>query len=175
MSDAVPPDFTKVARMIAGDPAPEWLESVLDHYGREYISARERERVPVEGIVQQIKDAADTLLEWLPRLQYGLGGHQFSPDVPVVLDALARLKPDLDRLRSKKPDHRSPDVRRQFCADVIVEAWRFVHIEVQPYSEKLYDACAAYWLACGRPEIGKKTNNPSQKYLKFQHQPMRVN
>jgi hypothetical protein len=159
MMDTVRPDFVEVARMIAGDPTPEWLVIGLEHFSKSEIIGGDKAD-GFDGIIQQTIDAADTLLKYLPAFQHLPFGIQCPPDVAVVLDALERLKPKyLDRLRGQKPNHRPKDVGRQMCADVVVEAWRFVHGKAPPYSEKLYDACTAYWLACGGSEIGE-ANNP---------------
>ena len=156
MRDTVRPSFIEAARLIGGDPPPEWLVIGLEHF-----SVDTEKDGGFDGIVQQTKDAADTLLKYLPAFQHLPFGLPCPPDVAVVLDSLERLKPDLDRLRGTtgRPNHRPPDVRRQMCADVVVEAWKLVHGEAKPYSEKLYDACTAYWRACGGREIGE-ANNP---------------
>ena len=155
MMDTARPDFVEVARLI--DPAvPEWLVIGLQHFSVDTEKAE-----GLDGLVQKMKDAADTLLWLLPAFQHLPFGLPCPPDVAVVLDSLERLKPDLDRLRGTtgRPKHRTRDVRRQMCADVVVEAWKLVHGKVTPYSEKLYDACTAYWRACGGREIGE-ANNP---------------
>jgi hypothetical protein len=41
-----------------------------------------------------------------------------------------------------------PNISREVCAAVIVEAWRRFHGSVEP-SRKLYAACRMYWGVCG--------------------------
>jgi hypothetical protein len=45
---------------------------------------------------------------------------------------------------------------REVCAAVVVEAWRRIHGKVQPQSKQLFEACKAYWGACGGKPIGKE-------------------
>jgi hypothetical protein len=83
-------------------------------------------------------------------LPYGI---EYPEDVAVVLDALPRIKKDLDRLDQKQIGRR-PDAQREICAAVIVEAWKIIHGRAKPRSLKLEQVCSDYWRACGGEQIG---------------------
>jgi hypothetical protein len=155
MKHSSEPRFVAVARLVTNEP-PEWLMVGLEHFG-EFVGREKTEGL--DGIIRRMKDAADTLLKFLPAFKHLPLGLPCPPDVPVVLDALPRVKQHLDRL-GKKRTGRPTDVRRQLCANVVVEAWKLIHGKTQPRSDKLYDACSAYWRACGGKEIGE-TSDPS--------------
>jgi hypothetical protein len=143
----------EVAKVIAKGSPPEWLPRYLEYFsdGIEPI----KDHRFINSVVGDLSSATDTLLRWLPawrRLPYGINRS------PVYLDdllaALPRLKGDLERLGRKSPG-RKPDIGREVCAAVIIEAFRALHGKVEPRSEKLYEACRMYWDACGGKPIGE--------------------
>jgi hypothetical protein len=138
--------FADTARLIAGangGTAPQWLVE-----GLEYLSCL----VDDDGdwdllyrTVGQMRDAIDVLVQWLPLLELPqLGGT--SSDVRMVIPALKRFKTRLDRV--EVPKGRRPNVHDEFCAAIILEAWKLVHGKIEPRSERLYEACYAYLWAC---------------------------
>jgi hypothetical protein len=93
-------------------------------------------------------DAADTLI-------YGLQMFQRMPsmefvskeDAYIAFDVLPRIKEALV-LQTHRAPNRPPNIQRQSCAAVVVEAWRLVRPKLQPRSLKLYTACDEYWQVC---------------------------
>jgi hypothetical protein len=78
-------------------------------------------------------------------------------DIPDCIDdvsiGLHDLLPLIARyIRQPRKGGRTPDYRRYICAWVCSEIWQEVHGAYQPRSERLWEACEAYWLACGQPE-----------------------
>jgi hypothetical protein len=105
-------------------------------------------------IVGRMQDAAHVLMTWLPIYQHA-GYHLSCPkEVTVVLGVLPEIKKDLDRL-AKKQIGRPPNVRREICAAVVVEAWKLIHGRPNARTERLYEACRDYWWTCGGKERGK--------------------
>jgi hypothetical protein len=147
--------FDGVARIIAkGDP-PEWLLIGLTHFsGGIGVDISDEDHRLFETQISRMHDAANTLMKWLPiwgHLPYGI---EYPEDVAVVLDALPRIKKDLDRLDRKQMGRR-PKVQREICAGVIVEAWKLLHGRAEPRSLHLQLACSDYWRACGGKQIGE--------------------
>ena len=148
------PKFSDVARIIAkGDP-PKWLVLGLTQFsGGIGVDTSNEDRQRFETLIKRMHEAADTLIKWLPiwgQLPYGI---QYPEDVAVVLDALPRIKKDLDRL-DRKQIGRRPDHQREICAAVIVEAWKIIRGRAKPRSLQLQQACSDYWQACGGKQIG---------------------
>jgi len=71
-----------------------------------------------------------------------------------MLYALPLVKKDLDRL-AKKRIGRRPEVQREICAAVAVEAWKLLHGKAKPRSDEFLEACRDYWRACGGKQIGE--------------------
>jgi hypothetical protein len=92
------------------------------------------------------------------------------PSVKMVLDGLPGLKAELDTL-SRKGVGRSPNVQREVCAAVIMEAWRIVHSKVEARSDRLYEACNRYWTECGGAPVGDIDNwrRTVERALKADH------
>jgi hypothetical protein len=81
-------------------------------------------------------------------------------DLPHCIDdvsiGLHELLPLIARYISQpRKGGRTPDNRRYVCAWVCSEIWKEVHGAYQPRSERLWEACEAYWLACGRAETSE--------------------
>jgi hypothetical protein len=151
--------FAHVARIIAkGDP-PKWLVLGLTQFsGGIGVDISDEDRQLFETQIRRMHEAAATLMKWLPiwgQLPYGI---QYPEDVAVVLDALPRIKKDLDRLDQKQIGRR-PEVQREICAAVVLEAWKIIHGRAEPRSLQLQGACSDYWRACGGEQIGE-TDDP---------------
>jgi hypothetical protein len=151
------PTFTDVAKLIAKGPPPEWLVSGLERLsgfvGGESTTAAEAK--DFKQIITRMHDAADYLVKFLPLyLHMPLGR---PPDhVLVALDVLPLIKDDLARVVNEPSPAggQRPNISRKICAGAIVEAWRIVHGEPEPRSEKLWTACNEYWQACGHEYRG---------------------
>jgi hypothetical protein len=98
--------------------------------------------------------AAKYLQDWLP--MYERAAEKLGVEYPLCIDevtqALEELVPFLAGEVDQPKDGRKPDRRRMLCAAICLEVWRKLHGPVQPYSEKLWEACEAYWQACDHPE-----------------------
>jgi hypothetical protein len=80
-------------------------------------------------------------------------GEEYRPFIEDVSTGLHELLPLIAKyIRQPRKGGRTPDNRRYICADVCAGIWREVHGAHQPHSERLWEACEAYWLACGQPE-----------------------
>jgi hypothetical protein len=148
------PVFLGVARRIAKGEPPLWLLIGLTHFSRGIGTDTSDVRERFKNTIEQMHDAAGVLLKWLPIYQHAGYGLQCPDDVTVVLDALPRIKKDLERV-NKQGLGRPPNVRREVCAAVVVEAWRLLRGKAELRSEELYEACSEYWRACGGGEIGE--------------------
>jgi hypothetical protein len=142
--------FASVAAIIAKGAPPEWLASGLEHFsgfvGAAQTTSDERKRF--EKILGEMHDAADLLIKWLPAFKALPVGPD---DVAIALDVLPRIKDRLARaaLRASRKGGKDPNVHRQVCAAVVVEAWRHIHGKPEPHSPRLWEACNEYWRACG--------------------------
>jgi hypothetical protein len=148
------PVFVDVGRRIAKGEPPLWLLIGLNHFSGSIGTDASGERKQFGNVVEQMNDAAGVLLKWLPIYQHAGYGFQCPDDVTVVLEALPRIKRDLDLLGDEGLD-RPPNVRREVCAAVVVEAWRLLHGKAELRSEKLYEVCGEYWRACGGDPKGE--------------------
>jgi hypothetical protein len=150
--DDPPRPFVATARLIADGSAPEWLRLSLAHFSEliaeEPIPSDERARLM--QMISRMHGAVDYLIKWLPSF-YHTALLDFPDDVAVSLQALARIKRALAKAVNtpSRPGELRPNVQRKTCAAVVVEAWRIVHGEPEPESPKLWQACNAYWQACG--------------------------
>jgi hypothetical protein len=159
--DDSPGPFVATARLVANGSAPEWLMLGLAHFSEiiaeEPIPSDEARRL--SQTIKRMHDAADYLIKWLPTF-YHTALLDFPDDVAVALRALPRVKRFLAKVMNtpSRAGEPRPDVRRQTCAGVVVEAWRIVHGEPEPESPKLWEACNAYWQACGHEYQGNDTD-----------------
>jgi hypothetical protein len=99
--------------------------------------------------------AAKYLEDWLP--MYSKAADKVGVEYPICIDDVTlalheELIPFLASEVDQPKDGPKPDRRRRLCAAVSLEVWRKLHGSVQPYSTKLWEACEAYWQACGHPE-----------------------
>jgi hypothetical protein len=94
------------------------------------------------------------------------GYEKIGDDPPdCVEDASSKLHELLpliaEYIRQPRKGGPTPDNRRHFCASVCAGIWKDVHDAYQPRSERLWEACEAYWLACNRAEtsaVGRLRN-----------------
>jgi hypothetical protein len=144
--------FIPVARIIA-DPPPEWLMVGLEHFsgfvgGGRSTSDEDKRSTKIFG---RMHDAADLLIKYLPLYSSMPSGLSIPDDVIIALDVLPRIKKDLARVVNRKPrgGGQRPNVRRQFCAAVVVEACKLLHEKMPPKETLIANACNEYWQACG--------------------------
>ena len=145
--------FPSVARLIAkSNRPPQWLVDALERFSDgigERTSPDERRRLNEQ--IKQAHDAAETLLKFLPAFEYLPFSLGRSNDVTVALQVLPAIKELIGRaILATQRDGRPPNVRREICAAVVLEAWSIIHGEpAPPRSETFQDACREYWEACG--------------------------
>jgi hypothetical protein len=158
MKADVKPTLDDVAKLIAKGPPPDWLVDGLDQF-REFVggdAASSIEKKETKQKLLRMQNAVRYLIKTLPvlarRSELGIR----SPDAGVALVVL----PKIEKLIAHAIDTptrkggQNPNVRRKFCAAVVVEAWRIVHGKPEPESPKLWTACNEYWRACGRDYRG---------------------
>jgi hypothetical protein len=145
------PRFIAVAELIAKGPSPEWLLRGLATLS-EYVSvhASSTNLKKQKTILKRMADHIHYLTQNLPR--FGPGA-VWSSDIAIALEVLPRIEKQLiePALRASSRSY----VSQKLCAQGVVEAWRLVHGEASPRSERCYKACQAYWKACGGREIGE--------------------
>jgi hypothetical protein len=158
----------EVARIIAkGDP-PDWLVAGLEEYRFIEVfsdaSPAENHQRLIDD-VRRAEHATATLSQLLPRLRYLVV--EWSDDeeeqsyedqeLGTVIDQLIEFLPVInDRLKHSMPaEHRGRwrNTKREFCALVVIEAWKAVHGKAELRSLELYRACDAYWIACGGEQL----------------------
>jgi hypothetical protein len=133
------------------DP-PEWLIPALQHFIEGTVVTGD-----TKSVIRDMLSATDTLLKWLPGFQRIPWGIKPPDYVWPILAALPQLKTDLEKLSVRRKG-RPPNIGREVCAAVIVEAWKLVHGKVQPQSKGLLEACNMYWRVCGGAPIGQQWN-----------------
>ncbi len=151
------PAFASVAALIAKGSAPQWLIRGLEHFsvgiaGGDFTKDDHKKFVEV---FEEMERACDTLIQWLPLYEHIGFGIQCPDDVRIALQVLPLIKEDLPR--TTRRIGRRPDTGQGICAAVVVEAWKFFR-QAEPPSEALYEACDAYWTACGRVERAETDN-----------------
>ena len=149
------PAFDPVAAMIAKGPTPKWLILGLEHFslavaGGDFTKEDHKKFVEV---LEQMEQACDTLIQWLPIYEHMGCGVQCPEEVWIARHVLPLIKADLPHTSRKIG--RRPNTGQGVCAAVIVEAWKLCRGKAAPRSEALYEACQAYWSACGRAERGE--------------------
>jgi hypothetical protein len=159
--DGPPGPFVATARLIDNGSASEWLTLGLAHFS-EFIAEEpipSDEKARLMQMIGRMHAAADYLIKWIPSL-YHTALLDFPDDVAVALQALPRVKRVLAKAMNAptRAGGLRPNVQRTTCAAVVVEAWRIVHGEPEPESPKLWEACNAYWLACGHEHQGSDTD-----------------
>jgi hypothetical protein len=110
------------------------------------------------------------LITWLPAFMHMPTVIKPPDEVHVALEVLPKIKEYLARAMNQPPRKGGPkpNVERQLCAAIVVEAWTLIHGKAQPRSDWLYRACNAYWQACGheyrsegwRRDVEDAINNP---------------
>jgi len=148
--------FLDVARMIANGPPPYWLLCLLTHFGKSIgtdISSKEMAEFKDE--IDRMRNAAATLQRLLPAFWFMGQGVQPSKDFVMVLKGLPGVRKELERL-SERQSYRTADANRAVCAAVVVEAWSHIRGEKVRSGKLIYEACEAYWVACGGEPMGLK-------------------
>ena len=143
------PSLHHVAKLIAkGDP-PQWLVDALEFL----ISSPEPATKEAVKEIERMRIATDLLLRLVPQKFDDPGWYII--DVPKTLAVLSDLKHWLDLAKAKPKTGRPASIEREFCAQVILEAWKQCRGKVQPHSQQLREACEEYWKAWKGKPVGK--------------------
>jgi hypothetical protein len=138
------------SKLCKGSAVPEWV-----------ITRLQNNALLVGYHTHTITDDAERLLfqsalrlrDWLPL--YARAADMLGEDYPDCIDdvssALDELIPFLAKGVEMPMAHRPPDLRKRLCAGVCLGIWRDIHGIEEPSSPKLWEACEAYWVACGQP------------------------
>lgn len=144
--------FEEVARKLAkGEPAPDWV--VADLRKRACLIGVDKlddddtvERLLFESVLH-----LQTWLQVYPRAAEIVG-----EDYPDCIDAIDGPLEELREFLATQIERprRGPkrDRRRHLCAAVCLEIWQELHGAAKGHSTKLWEACEAYWIACGHAE-----------------------
>jgi len=143
--------FEEIATMLGANGA-DWAINRLRHYARTVGSYRKGyddsfDRLAFEGAVH--------LQTWL--MLEARAADEIDEDYPDCIDladtALAELLP-LIASYIRQPGKRggpTVDGRRHVCAGIFASIWQEFHPTAGTNSDKLLQACEAYWQACGQP------------------------
>jgi hypothetical protein len=104
-------------------------------------------------VFEEMECACHTLIRGLPLYMHIGFGVQCPEEVQVALQVLPLIEADLPEIT--RIIESRPDTSEGICAAVVVEAWKFFG-EAEPPSDALYEACRAYWTACGRGQTTRQ-------------------
>jgi len=148
------PTLEEVAALLCPAAPPDW---VLDRLRQNRPLVGYHTGADNDDVEVSLLQSALYLRDWLP--MYVGAAEMIGEDYPLCIDDVTThlevLIPFLARHILQPKDGRPPDARLRLCAAVCLSIWREVRGREQPYSEKLWTACEAYWVACGHP------SNPS--------------
>jgi hypothetical protein len=126
------------------------------------VITRLLENAPLVGYyTHTMSDDAERLLfqsalrlrDWLPL--YARAAEMLGEEYPDCIDEISLRLDELIPFLAKGVEmpiaHRPPDPRKRLCAGVCLRIWRDIHGVEEPSSPKLWEACEAYWVACGQP------------------------
>ena len=144
------PTLEEVAALLCLGPPPSW---VIDKLRQNRPLVGFRTGTDNDDVELQLYASALYLRDWLPMYVRAaeMIGEQYPPCVDEVTTALEVLIPILAKDIHPPTDGRPVDLRLRLCAAVCLGIWREVRGREQPYSPKLWEACEAYWVACGHP------------------------
>ena len=119
----------------------------------------------VDDVDRKLFDSADYLRRWLPKIywrveeQFGFEAPDWLDNLTEALDeAMPFLAADAARRRRGVKGGPTPNSSRELCAAVCLDIWRRLHSGAsRGYSVSLWQACEAYWQACGWPETSTKS------------------
>ena len=151
MKADVTPTLVDVATLLCkGANPPDW---VIERLGKRAPLVADTTGDQGDDIDRLLLKSALHLQRWLPRYTirtYEMIGEEYPACIDDVLNGLEELTPSL--AEGVERPRRGPklDLGRHLCAAVCGQIWRDLHTKPQPHSPKLWEACEAYWLACGR-------------------------
>jgi len=131
---------------------PDWLVPQLSEWSP--IVGQRRWTVEDDQGDRKLLEAAQHLDRWLRA--YTIAQDDFVNDaLPDEFEAVVQALPEvIEYLQDHRREPRKggpPDGRSRLCAIVCGGLWRCLYGEINPHSPRLWQACEAYWLACGNP------------------------
>jgi hypothetical protein len=168
--------FAKVARLIAGDQAPEWLPGLLhtwffDLHRAHFVEHERPTRVEIRHRLDRVIASASFLIEELasPSVREFLEADPYAPflDRDELVGALEHVAYRANQAgassvlvtetgvtkagsgRARLLDAVSPQT---YCALIISDTWEFIHgTAPPPKSRRAAEAAEGYWRAAGGP------------------------
>jgi hypothetical protein len=158
-----------VALMIAGDPAPEWLEKALSelsvNVGRDIHNAEFISRpLDVRDHVEKLKKRAVQFEKALNKISKSLLDLHSNgvEDIPFAQDAARKMIALCDATLSVTDVKRGAPTEpgRVICALIVIEAWAAIHGKPpSANNQSAQEVCDKYWIVCGcKPIISKLAN-----------------
>ena len=138
-----------------GGPVPDWVMAQLRRTAQAVGSPHKG--TPDDGSIDRLLLESALHLKNLLKVHYG-AADMFDAEYPdgldQVWDGLEELIPFLAEqvAQPRRKGGPTPDARRHLCAGVCAVIWEELYGTNQPGSERLWEACEAYWVACGQPE-----------------------
>jgi hypothetical protein len=158
--------FANVALALCkGAAPPEWVVTQLHGYAALVGDTTEDQGDTIDR--RLLECALD--LQRLLRL-YTIRTYEVVGDVyPACIDDVDRALDDLMPIIAEGVERpkRGPklNISRHLCAAVCGDIWRKLHGTAQPHSPKLWEACEAYWVACGHPQSPSGHNKNWEDFL----------
>jgi hypothetical protein len=148
------PTLEEVASLLCkGKPVPDWVVPRLRKHAA-LVGDKTKTDPTDDEIDRKLLESADQLEKWLGRYTmrvYEMVGEEIPDCIEKVLSGLEELMPLIaEGVRIPKRG-RPLDDSRHLCAAVCMKIWSEFHHRPQPHSPKLWEACEAYWVACGHP------------------------
>jgi len=140
------------ALLCKGAVPPDWVAERLDEYAALIADTTEHQSDDIDRLLLKSALHLQRLLPLYTIPVYEMVDGEYPACIDDVLNGLEELTPLL--APGVERPRRGPklDVGRHLCAAVCAEIWRDLHGKPQPHSPKLWEACEAYWVACGHPE-----------------------
>ena len=145
------PTFPGVAMALCEGAAPPDVIARLREYAALVADTTEHQSDAIDRLLLKSAMHLQRLLRLYTIRTYEMIGEEY-PDCIDTLDrALDELLPILAEGVERPKRGPKRDLDRHLCAAVCMDIWREHHGEPQPHSPKLWEACEAYWVACGHP------------------------
>jgi hypothetical protein len=160
------PTIEEVAALLCKGATPDWAVQELHKWVD--LIASSRTEAHGDEIDRLMLESALNLQFLLPLYTvrvYEMIGEEYPTCIDDVDQGLVELIPILTEGLENPKRGKKPDLSRHLCAAVCREIWGKVHGKPQPHSPKLWEACEAYWVACGRPAYPSRHIKNWEDYL----------
>jgi hypothetical protein len=148
-ADAKPTLADVALALCKGAAPPDWVIARLRKWAAFIADTTEDQGEDIERLLLKSAECLERLLPIYARA-YEMIGEEYPDCIDTVSNGLYELIPIL--AEGVERPRRGPkiDLDRHLCAAVCMEIWTQHWGEPQPHSPKLWEACEAYWVACGR-------------------------